>query len=137
MRAVVLFAGAPAEIALLAIEKYKLGLPQPVAPDSAPKRRAAAVQAGRAVLYALTPGMPPVEQVSMQPRGGSTARIMFRPQEYGRDGDQWHALSYGTRLANAEAPHGPIPAYDFLKVTPRRSSEIPPKQNSLNYRIPR
>jgi len=103
------------EIALLAIEKYKLGLPQPVAPDSAPKRRAAAVQAGRAVLYALTPGMPPVEQVSMQPRGGSTARIMFRPQEYGRDGDQWHALSYGTRLANAEAPHGPIPAYDFLK----------------------
>lgn len=103
------------EIALLAIEKYRMGLPQPLPPDSAAKRRAAATQAGRTVAYALTAGMPPVENVSIMPRGGSGGRVMFRPQEYGRDGDMWHGLSYGTQLANAEDPHGVIPAFDFLK----------------------
>lgn len=68
------------ETALAAMEKYKLGLDQPPIPDSPAKRHMAHVQAGRTVLAALTPGMPPIEQVSMKPRGGVTARILYLPQ---------------------------------------------------------
>eukprot|EP00951_Prasinocladus_malaysianus_P009498 scaffold69366_cov37-Prasinocladus_malaysianus.AAC.1 len=104
------------------MDKYKLGLEQPPIPDSPAKRHMANVLAGRAVVAALTQGMPPIENVSMKPRGGKQSRILFQPQEYGRDGDAWHALSYGSRLVNAVEPHKPLSTFDFLKVTLRRQT---------------
>ena len=43
------------------------------------KRRMAAVQAGRAVALALTPGVPAIRQVTILPRGGIACRIDYEP----------------------------------------------------------
>jgi ATP-dependent Zn protease len=43
------------------------------------KRRMAAVEAGRAVVLSLTPGIPAVQHVTIQPRGGALGRIVFEP----------------------------------------------------------
>ena len=43
------------------------------------KRRLALVEAGHAVAIALTPGMPVLERVSIQPRGNIMTRLVFRP----------------------------------------------------------
>jgi len=103
------------ETALAAMEKYKLGLEQPPIPDTPAKRHMAHVQAGRAVIAALTLGLPPIEMISMQPRGGTTARILYLPQETGRDGDEWHKLAYGMTQINAVEPQDPPGSYEFLK----------------------
>ncbi len=63
-----------------AMEKIRLGLPHARLPDSIAKRRFAAVEAARAVIFALTPGMPPLEHVTIAPRGGTMARVLFMPQ---------------------------------------------------------
>lgn len=68
------------DIILTAMDKIKLGLPQRPLEDSPAKRRMATVVVGRAVAIALTPGMPPIENLTMKPRGGVMARILFRPQ---------------------------------------------------------
>ncbi len=43
------------------------------------KRRMAAVQAGRATVLALTPGVPAIRQVTILPRGGGICRIDYQP----------------------------------------------------------
>ena len=65
---------------LAAMDKIRLGLTQRSLDDSPAKLRMATVQAGRAVAIALTPGMPPMEHVSIKPRGGIMGRILFQPQ---------------------------------------------------------
>ena len=42
------------------------------------KRRMAAVEAGRAVVLSLTPGIPAVQHVTIQPRGGALGRVVFQ-----------------------------------------------------------
>lgn len=71
-----------AETILTAMDKIKLGLPQRPLEDSPAKRRMSTVEVGRAVAIALTPGMPPIENLSTKPRGGVMGRILFRPQVY-------------------------------------------------------
>lgn len=68
------------DIILTAMDKIKLGLPQRPLEDSPAKRRMITVEVGRAVAIALTPGMPPIENLSTKPRGGVMGRILFRPQ---------------------------------------------------------
>lgn len=63
-----------------AMDKIKLGLPQRPLEDSPAKKRMATVEVGRAVAIALTPGMPPIENISIKPRGGVMGRILFQPQ---------------------------------------------------------
>lgn len=65
---------------LTAMDKIRLGLPQRPLEDSPAKRRMATVEVGRAVAIALTPGMPPIENLSIKPRGGVMGRILFEPQ---------------------------------------------------------
>lgn len=67
-------------ILLTAMDKIRLGLPQRPLEDSPAKRRMATVEVGRAVAIALTPGMPPIENLSIKPRGGVMGRILFQPQ---------------------------------------------------------
>ena len=75
-----------------AMEKIRLGLPHASLPDSEAKYRFATVEAARAVAFALTPGLPPLEHVTILPRGGAQARILFVPQEPREDGGTWHLL---------------------------------------------
>ena len=49
-------------------------------PRSEAKERLATVEAARAVAACVTPGMPPVEHVSILPRGEYMARIIYQPQ---------------------------------------------------------
>lgn len=65
---------------LTAMDKIRLGLAQRPLEDSPAKRRMATVEVGRAVAIALTPGMPPIENLSIKPRGGVMGRILFQPQ---------------------------------------------------------
>ena len=65
---------------MTAMDKIRLGLPQRPLEDSPAKRRLATVEVGRAVAIALTPGMPPIENLSIKPRGGVMGRILFQPQ---------------------------------------------------------
>ena len=82
-----------------AMEKIRLGLPHASLPDSEAKGRFATVEAARAVGFALTPGLPPIEHVTILPRGGAQARILFVPQEPREDGGTWHMLTAeGTRV---------------------------------------
>ena len=67
-------------ILLTAMDKIRLGLPQTRLEDSPAKKRMATVEVGRAVALALTPGMPPIENLSIKPRGGVMGRILFQPQ---------------------------------------------------------
>lgn len=67
-------------ILMTAMDKIRLGLPQRPLEDSPAKRRLATVEVGRAVAIALTPGMPPIENLSIKPRGGVMGRILFQPQ---------------------------------------------------------
>lgn len=62
------------------LPQIKLGLPHAPLPESEAKRRYAAIEAARAVAFALTPGLPPIEHVTIRPRGGAAARILFVPQ---------------------------------------------------------
>ena len=62
------------------MDKIRLGLPQRPLEDSPAKRRMATVEVGRAVALALTPGMPPIENLSIKPRGDVMGRILFQPQ---------------------------------------------------------
>lgn len=100
-------------IVLEAMEKVRLGLPQPPLPDGEAKRRFALVQAGRAVAFALTPGLPPVERVSITPRAGAMSQILFVPQEFGKFGDQWHQLNHSPTKVNAVAPMSGEPLTTF------------------------
>lgn len=84
-----------------AMDKIRLGLPQDSLPDSAAKRQYATIEAARAVAFALTPGMPQLEHVTIQPRGGHTTRILFQRQEFGREGGTWHALATPEGATNA------------------------------------
>ena len=60
-----------------AIDKRQLGLATGRLPDSEAKRRLALVEAGRAVALALTPGIPPLEHLSIAPRGPILSRLSF------------------------------------------------------------
>lgn len=51
--------------------------------------------------FALTPGLPPIEHVTIRPRGGTITRILFVPQEFGKDGGMWHQLATPGAAANA------------------------------------
>lgn len=51
------------------------------APRSPPPAR---LVAHSAVAFALTPGLPRIEHVTIQPRGGHMAQILFVPQEFGK-----------------------------------------------------
>lgn len=60
--------------------QVRLGLPHAPLPDTPAKRRYATIEAARAVAFALTPGLPPIEHVTIRPRGSAMARILFVPQ---------------------------------------------------------
>ena len=64
-----------------AMSKIRVGLPQSSIPESPAKRRFALVEASRAVAFALTPGLPEIQYVTIKPRGGVQARVLFTPQE--------------------------------------------------------
>ena len=97
-----------------AMEKVKLGLPHTPLPDSPAKRHFAVLQAARAVAFALTAGLPPIEHVTIRPRGGSQARILFVPQEPRFDGGTWHLLAAEGATTNAVTVDRPIPPYELF-----------------------
>jgi ATP-dependent Zn protease len=66
-----------------AMDKRTLGMPGARLPPSEAKLRMATVQAARAVSTCLTPGIPPLIHVSIQPRAGIMSRIVFMPQVRG------------------------------------------------------
>lgn len=96
-----------------AMEKVRLGLPHTPLPDSPAKQRFAIVEAARAVAFALTPGLPPLEHVTVQPRGGAQARILFVPQEPRSDGGTWHLLAAEGVHVNAVTIDRPMSVYDL------------------------
>ena len=63
-----------------AIDKRQLGLATGKLPDTPAKRRLATVEAGRAVALALTPGIPPLERLTIAPRGPILSRLTFAEQ---------------------------------------------------------
>jgi hypothetical protein len=56
------------------------------------------------VAFALTPGLPPIEHVTIRPRGNTITRILFVPQDYGKDGGSWHMLGVPGNEGNAVPP---------------------------------
>lgn len=64
-------------VALATMDKLRLGLADRRLDASEAKTRLATLLAGRAVALALTPGIPPIEHISMQPRGGVMGRLLF------------------------------------------------------------
>ena len=64
-------------VALVTMDKLRLGLADRRLDASEAKTRLATLLAGRAVALALTPGIPPIEHISMQPRGGVMGRLLF------------------------------------------------------------
>ena len=119
-----------------AMDKVRLGLPHQPLPDSAAKRQYAAVEAARAVSFALTAGLPPIEHVTIRPRGATVTRILFVPQEFGRDGGMWHLLSVPGGTANAvdlQRPLSPLQVACGL-LTPLyagRWGRAPPRSSSV------
>lgn len=96
-----------------AMDKIRLGLPHTPLPDSEAKRRFALVEAARAVAFALTPGLPPLEHVTIRPRGGAQARILFVPQEPRGDGGTWHLLAKTGAKINAVKIDRPLSPYEL------------------------
>ncbi len=96
-----------------AMSKIRVGLPQSSIPDSPAKRRFAAVEAARAVAFALTPGLPEIQYVTIKPRGGVQARILFVPQEPRADGGTWHSLAAEGSKTNAVAITKPLTQYEL------------------------
>lgn len=88
-------------IILEAMEKIKLGLKKSPLPPSEPKRRLATLLAARAVALTLTPGLPPIEHITILPRGGVQERILFTPTEAG-SGTELTELSYTARKADGK-----------------------------------
>ena len=68
------------EIVNEVMDKKVLGLAGSRLPDSPAKEHLARVVATRAVIIALTPGMPPLQRVTILPRGDAVARTLFLPQ---------------------------------------------------------
>lgn len=113
-----------------AMDKVRLGLPHTPLPDSDAKRRFALVEAARAVAFALTPGLPPLEHVTIRPRGGAQARILFVPQEPRGDGGTWHLLAQVGAEINAVKIDKPLSPYELCSslisplYVPRCAEEI-------------
>ena len=78
------------------MDKRVMGTAGSRLPDSEAKRRLAMVAAARAVVVATTPGMPPLQRMSILPRGNNITRTLFMPQASPRD--RHHTLSSGTAL---------------------------------------
>jgi hypothetical protein len=57
-----------------------------------------------AVAFALTPGLPPIEHVTIRPRGGTITRILFVRQDFAKDGGSWHMLGTPGNESNAVPP---------------------------------
>lgn len=96
-----------------AMDKVRLGLRHTPLPDSPAKRRYAVVEAARAVAFALTPGLPPLEHVTIRPRGGAQARILFVPQEPRGDGGSWHLLTAEGAEVNAVKVVDPLTPFQL------------------------
>lgn len=96
-----------------AMSKVRVGLPHSSIPDSPAKMRFALVEAARAVGFALTPGLPEIQYVTIKPRGGAQARILFTPQEPRSDGGTWHMLAVEGTKTNALKIDAPLSAYDL------------------------
>ena len=96
-----------------AMSKIRVGLPQSSIPDSPAKRRFAAVEAARAVAFALTPGLPEIQYVTIKPRGGIQARILFVPQEPRSDGGSWHLLAAEGSKTNAVTITKPLSQFEL------------------------
>lgn len=62
------------------MDKKVLGSASTRLPDSPAKRRLALIAAAKAVVIALTPGMPQLQRVTIRPRGDSVSRTLFMPQ---------------------------------------------------------
>ena len=96
-----------------AMSKIRVGLPQSSIPDSPAKERFAVVEAARAVAFALTPGLPEIQYVTIKPRGGVQARILFVPQEPRSDGGTWHMLAAEGSKTNAVVVDRPLSQYEL------------------------
>jgi cell division protease FtsH len=101
------------EIMKEAMSKIRVGLPQSSIPDSPAKKRFAVVEAARAVAFALTPGLPEIQYVTIKPRGGVQARILFVPQEPRSDGGTWHMLAAEGSKTNAAVVDRPMSQYEL------------------------
>jgi hypothetical protein len=68
--------------------------------------------------------MPPIEHVTIRPRGGTVTRILFVPQEFGKDGGMWHQLATPGRQANAVELEEPFSQLDLAcgLITPLYAS---------------
>jgi len=62
------------------MDKKVLGSAGPRLPETQAKRQLALTAAAKAVVIALTPGMPPLQRMTILPRGQSMARTLFTPQ---------------------------------------------------------
>jgi len=96
-----------------AMSKIRVGLPQSSIPESPAKRRFALVEASRAVAFALTPGLPEIQYVTIKPRGGVQARVLFTPQEPRSDGGTWHLLAEEGSKTNAAPIEKPLSQYEL------------------------
>ena len=62
------------------MDKKGLGSAGPRLPNTQAKRHLALSAAAKAVVIALTPGMPPLQRMTILPRGQTMARTLFTPQ---------------------------------------------------------
>lgn len=62
------------------MDKKVLGSASNRLPDTPAKHRLALIAAAKAVVIALTPGMPTLQRLTIQPRGDAIARTLFMPQ---------------------------------------------------------
>jgi len=110
------------ETMMTALEKIRLGLAGTKLLDSPAKERLAYLLAARAVAFAVNPCTPPIEQISILPRGRTISRITYVPLEAGLTGGEWHLLAYRDtrgynqtlRDAAAVKANPPLGSFAFL-----------------------
>lgn len=109
------------------MDKKVLGSAGPRLPDTQAKRHLALSAAAKAVVIALTPGMPPLQRMTILPRGQSMARTLFTPQ-------------VTTTPPPQPAPHPThvhMPScYSYLLLPPCPQNMGGRSSSVLNYRAP-
>ena len=107
-----------------ALEKIRLGLSGRALVPSAAKERLARLLAAKAVAFAVCPVTPPIEQISILPRGSTVSRINYMPLDAGLTGGEWHRLAYADtrgfspalRAAQVVKPAPPIGSFAFMRA---------------------
>lgn len=104
------------------MDKRNLGLAASRLPESPAKQQLARIVAARAVVVALTPGMPPLQRLTILPRGDAIARTLFLPQvsqKWTRQEDvQGRFVIFNSSCVSFQRGESLLVLYYFLRPSP-------------------